>query len=163
MASTKKINRTILVRKRLQLYLEGDAPFENFLAKDMIITDSADGKISFEIAIQEYHLNASKSLHVGMIAAIVDFCGSIVSGSKGVRLTSVSTDLNVSYVASARYGDTILVNAECVKLDKQFAFTTVDIHNKADGRLIAQGRLTLLVISILNDPENEFMNETAKL
>ncbi|CAG8610068.1 22028_t:CDS:2 [Dentiscutata erythropus] len=147
MASTEKlIERFWLVKS-----------FNNFLR--MIITDSADGKFSFEIPIQEYHLNASKSLHGGMIASLVDFCGVIASTSKGVRLTTLSTDLNVSYVASARYGDTILVNAECVKLDKTFAFTAVKVHNKADGRLIAQGRLTLLVTSILNDPENEFKNE----
>ncbi|KAF0542534.1 Thioesterase/thiol ester dehydrase-isomerase [Gigaspora margarita] len=125
--------------------------------------DSTDGKISFEIPIQEHHLNAYKSLHGGMIASLIDFCGAMASASKGVRLTSLSTDINVSYVSSAGYGDTLLVNAECVKLDKTFAFTTVAVHNKVDGRLIAQGRLTLLVASILNDPENEFKNENAKL
>ncbi|CAG8469501.1 10653_t:CDS:2 [Dentiscutata erythropus] len=157
MASTEKINRT---RKMLQQYLEGDATFENFIAKDMILTDSADGKVSIEIPIQEYHLNASKSIHGGMIASLVDFCGALVTASKGVRLTTLSTDINVSYVTSARYGDTILVNAECVNLDKKFAFTTVEVHSKADGRLIAQGRHTLLVTSTHND---QFKNEDAKL
>ncbi|CAG8841475.1 37114_t:CDS:2, partial [Gigaspora margarita] len=78
--------------------------------------------------------NSSKSIHGGMITSLVDFCGALVIASKEVHPTTLSMDINVSYVASVRYGDTIIVNTECVTLDKTFAFTTVEVHNKADGR-----------------------------
>ena len=43
----------------------------------------------------------------------------------------------------ARLGDTILIEAECLKLGKTLAFATVDIRNKSDGgKIVAQGRHT---------------------
>ncbi|CAG8772159.1 12519_t:CDS:2, partial [Dentiscutata erythropus] len=162
MASEKKISRTILTRKMFQQFLESDTTFENFIAKDMKITDIDDGKISFEITIQEYHLNFYKSIHGGVIASLVDLCGSLAVSTIIRRLSRVSTDINVSYIASVGYGDTLLVNAECVELGKTLIFTTVEVHNKADGKLIALGRHSMLVTGIHNDPENEFKTENAK-
>ncbi|CAG8469522.1 10654_t:CDS:2, partial [Dentiscutata erythropus] len=133
MASTKNINRTTLARKMLQLYFEGDASFENFVAKDLIITNATDG----------------------MLASLVDACGSLAISTKGAQLSRLSTDLNISYIASAGCGDTLLVNAECVNLGKAFAFATVEVHNKADGRLIAQGSHTMLMVNFHYDAEND--------
>ena len=43
----------------------------------------------------------------------------------------------------AHEGDTILIDAECLKVGKSLAFATVDIRNKSDGgKLIAQGKHT---------------------
>ncbi|CAG8638778.1 13363_t:CDS:2, partial [Dentiscutata heterogama] len=148
MASEKKISRTILARKMLQQFLEGDATFENFIAKDMKITDTN---------AESQQVNSWRSDSI-----ISRFCGSLAVSTKGVRLTRVSTDINVSYITSVGYGDTIFVNAECVKLGKTLIFTTVDVHNKADGGLIALGRHTMLVTSTYDDSENEFKNEDAK-
>lgn len=43
---------------------------------------------------------------------------------------------------AARLGDTLVIDAECLKLGKTLAFAAVDIRNKSDGTLIAQGRQT---------------------
>ena len=47
------------------------------------------------------------------------------------------------YLSPAKKGDTILIEADCLKLGRSLAFATVDIRNKSDGgRLVAQGRHT---------------------
>ena len=47
------------------------------------------------------------------------------------------------YLSPAKQGDTILIEAECLKVGRSLAFATVDIRNKSnDGRLVAQGRHT---------------------
>ncbi|CAG8580141.1 6572_t:CDS:2 [Cetraspora pellucida] len=121
----------------------------------MTITNATDGKISAEMLIQAHHLNRLESLHGGVIASLVDVCGSLAIASKGMHHTGVSTDLNVSYVGSAENGDILLMNAECVKLGKTLAFTTVEMHNKDNGKLIAQGRHTKFVVIAHTDPNNE--------
>lgn len=47
------------------------------------------------------------------------------------------------YLSPAREGDTIEIDAKCLKIGKTLAFATVDVRNKSNGgRLIAQGRHT---------------------
>ncbi|CAG8781433.1 10826_t:CDS:2, partial [Gigaspora rosea] len=153
MASTG-ISKTVWVRKIFQRIV--DSGFDGFLMKDMAITNATDGKVNAEILIQAQHLNRLKIAHGGMIASLVDVCGSLAVASKGMHHTGVSTDINVSYIGSVAKGDTLLVNAECLKLGKTLAFTFVEMHNKTDGRLIAQGRHTKFVGIAHTDPENEF-------
>lgn len=50
--------------------------------------------------------------------------------------------LPYSYLSPARAGDTLVVTAECLKLGRSIAFASVDIRNKKDGVLVAQGRQT---------------------
>ncbi|CAG8691964.1 11631_t:CDS:1, partial [Cetraspora pellucida] len=54
-------------------------------------------------------------------------------------------------------------NAECVKLGKTLAFTTVEMHNKANGKLIAQGRHTKFVVIAHTDPNNELKIGSSKI
>ena len=45
-------------------------------------------------------------------------------------------------MSAACLGDTLVVDAECLKLGRSLAFASVDIRKKADGSLVAQGRQT---------------------
>ena len=46
------------------------------------------------------------------------------------------------YIKSARPGETILLSAKTLKAGKTVAFLSVDVTNKEDGQLIAQGKHT---------------------
>ena len=46
------------------------------------------------------------------------------------------------YIRAAKEGETILVDANALKVGKSLAFLSVDITNKESGKLIAQGRHT---------------------
>lgn len=56
--------------------------------------------MTFELAIEKKHTNRLNTLHGGTIASIVDLGGSLAVASRGFHSTGVSTDLNVTYLAS---------------------------------------------------------------
>ncbi|CAG8499832.1 17657_t:CDS:2 [Racocetra persica] len=155
-------DRTIWVRKMFHQHLEGGTTFDK-LKKDLAITNTVDGKVSAEILIQEHHLNHMQTVSGGMLALLTDVCGSLAIYSKGMHHAGVSTDINVSYLGSVGNGDTLLVDAECIKLDKKLAFTIVEMRNKADRKVIARGRHTLFIDNANNDPENLFKIEHARM
>ena len=43
---------------------------------------------------------------------------------------------------AAHLGETLVVEAECLKPGKTLAFASVDIRKKSDGTVVAQGRQT---------------------
>ncbi|CAG8740220.1 5576_t:CDS:2 [Cetraspora pellucida] len=155
-------DRTIWVRKMFQRNLKDGTTFDN-LMKDLVITNTADGKISAEMLIQEHHLNRRQLIHGGMLALMTDVCGMLAVYSKGMHNPGSSTDINISYLSSVGNGDTLLMDAECIKLGKNLAFTIVEIRNKADRKVVAQGRHTLFVANAHNDPENLFKIVHAKM
>ena len=54
----------------------------------------------------------------------------------------VTTDLNTSYFAAGRQGETVVAKATALKTGKTLAFVTVDLVEKSSGKLLAQGRMT---------------------
>jgi len=46
------------------------------------------------------------------------------------------------YMNAAKIGEDILITAQVLKQGRTLAFATVDLTNKANGKLIAQGRHT---------------------
>lgn len=46
------------------------------------------------------------------------------------------------YMSAAKVGEEILITAQVLKQGRTLAFATVDLTNKANGKLIAQGRHT---------------------
>ncbi|KAG0168288.1 hypothetical protein DFQ30_004976 [Apophysomyces sp. BC1015] len=85
---------------------------------------------------------------------VVDIGGSLALASRGLFATGVSTDINISYLSGAKEGDMISVLAQCDKLGRTLAFTSVDIKT-SDGRLVARGRHNKFVALAYKHPENE--------
>uniref|UniRef100_A0A915ELS4 Thioesterase domain-containing protein n=1 Tax=Ditylenchus dipsaci TaxID=166011 RepID=A0A915ELS4_9BILA len=54
----------------------------------------------------------------------------------------VSVDLNVSYLAPAKIGDTVVVDAFVTKMGKSLGFTRADLYRKQDNKMIATGMHT---------------------
>lgn len=46
------------------------------------------------------------------------------------------------YMNAAKVGEDVLITAQVLKQGQTLAFATVDLTNKANGKLIAQGRHT---------------------
>ncbi|XP_073678517.1 acyl-coenzyme A thioesterase 13 [Garra rufa] len=46
------------------------------------------------------------------------------------------------YMNAAKIGEDVLITAQVLKQGRTLAFATVDLTNKANGKLIAQGRHT---------------------
>ncbi|CAG8513949.1 4875_t:CDS:2 [Paraglomus occultum] len=128
--------------------------FDTLALSEMKITQATHGRVSGEFTVGGKHLNRLGGLHGGVTSTIVDLGGSLAIASKGLFATGVSTDLNVTFVNSAKQGDVLLMEASCVKLGKTLAFTEINLRNKESGNLIAQGRHTKFVAIAHNDPKN---------
>ncbi|CAG8729749.1 6613_t:CDS:2, partial [Acaulospora morrowiae] len=76
--------------------------------------------------------------------------------AKGMNSTGLSTDISISYIDAAKAGDVLLLKSECLKIGKTLAFTTIDLYNKKDSKLISQGRHTKFLKIAHRDPLNEF-------
>jgi acyl-coenzyme A thioesterase 13 len=117
--------------------------FEKAALDGLKLVSVSPDKVVCTMVVEEKHLNVAYGLHGGVIASLVDVVSSLAVIAKGCYLSGVSTDLNVSYLASVGVGETITIESSCTKLGQTLAFTTTDI--KHGDTLLAQGRHTKYV------------------
>ncbi|QIW95174.1 hypothetical protein AMS68_000692 [Peltaster fructicola] len=85
---------------------------------------------------------------------MTDLGGSLAVASKGLFATGVSTDINVTYIASGgKVGDKILAEVTCDKFGKKMAFTSIRFMNEKN-ELVARGSHTKYIERAWADPEN---------
>ncbi|KAK9471133.1 HotDog domain-containing protein [Dipodascopsis tothii] len=119
------------------------------------LKDAMPGLVKMELEIEKPHTNRLEILHGGVIAAIVDLGGSLALASRGMFSTGVSTDLNVTYIASGgKIGNTIEIESRCHKLGGTLAFTTVEFYTPGSKQLFARGTHTKYVAAAMKDPKN---------
>ena len=129
------------VRARLSAIF-GTKGFDKTMA-GLELLEADGGRCKLRITVDEGVQNLFGSLHGGAIATIVDDAGTmaIMSGDRDGR-PGVTTDLNVTYVAAAKAGEVVLVEANVLKAGRTMAFVAVDLRRERDGALVAQGRMT---------------------
>ncbi|KAG5264243.1 hypothetical protein AALO_G00251530 [Alosa alosa] len=119
-----------------------DTPgFDRVLSKVSILSASP-GKVVCEMKVEEEHTNRGGTLHGGLTATLVDVISTtaIMYSERGAP--GVSVDMNITYMNAAKMGEDVLITAQVLKQGRTLAFATVDLTNKATGKLIAQGRHT---------------------
>lgn len=62
----------------------------------MKVVSATPGKVVSEMVVEQHQTNRLTSLHGGLIASVVDTMGSLALSSRGLWLTGVSTDINVT-------------------------------------------------------------------
>jgi acyl-coenzyme A thioesterase 13 len=115
--------------------------FDKVLEK-VTITAASPGKVTAELIVGQEHTNHGGFLHGGLAATIVDSVSTMAmyTFTESENLSpGVSIDLNVQYMSAANIGETILIEASALKKGKNLAFLSVDILNKANGRLVCRG------------------------
>ncbi|KAI9225161.1 HotDog domain-containing protein [Blastocladiella britannica] len=98
-----------------------------------------------EFDVEEMHLNGWKTLHGGMIAAIVDLVTAAALIAAGHPHSGMSADLSVSYVKAAPLGSTVVIVAEADKVGQNLLFARAALYMKSTGDLVATGRHTKFV------------------
>uniref|UniRef100_A0AC35UAL5 4HBT domain-containing protein n=1 Tax=Rhabditophanes sp. KR3021 TaxID=114890 RepID=A0AC35UAL5_9BILA len=98
-----------------------------------------EGNVKIELEVLKEHTNPFGTLHGGYSSTLIDNVTtmaliSTIKGSPGV-----SVDLHVSFLSSAKIGETIVVEATVVKSGKNLAFSEGKIYNKATNALVASG------------------------
>ncbi|KAF2153763.1 Thioesterase/thiol ester dehydrase-isomerase [Myriangium duriaei CBS 260.36] len=124
------------------------------LLSGLKVTAATPGNVKFELPIQKEHTNRLNILHGGAIASMVDISGSLALASRGLFVTGVSTDLNVTYLASGgKIGDTIRGEVTCDRFGKTLAYTQVQFYNK-EKVLVARGSHTKFIAQAFASDKN---------
>ncbi|XP_025971453.1 acyl-coenzyme A thioesterase 13 isoform X2 [Dromaius novaehollandiae] len=124
-------------------YMVESQGFDRVLCK-MKLLSATPGKIVCELKVEEEHTNRGGTLHGGLTATLVDVVSTTALLYTERAVPGVSVDMNITYTAAAKIGEEVLITAQILKQGKNIAFASVDLTNKATGKLIAQGRHTKL-------------------
>ena len=108
----------------------------------MTLVSAAPGKVICEMKVEEQHTNQLGTLHGGMTATLVDVISTLALLCTERGVAGVSIDMNITYISPAKMGEDILITAHVLKEGRSISFASVDLTNKAMGKLIAQGRHT---------------------
>ncbi|KAL3083441.1 hypothetical protein niasHS_011243 [Heterodera schachtii] len=110
--------------------------FQRTAAKCRVV-DVAEGRVKVEMDVQEEHTNTFGTLHGGLTATLVDIVTTTALCATRRGSAGVSVDLTVNYLAPAKIGDTILIDAFVNRRGQTMGFTGADIFRKSDGLKIA--------------------------
>ncbi|KAL8166277.1 hypothetical protein V2J09_007776 [Rumex salicifolius] len=116
--------------------------FDPFIVKGIHLDHVEPNRILCSFKVPARLVNTTNTLQGGAIAALVDLLGSAVIYTSGVPTTGVSVEINVSYLDSALIDEEIEIEAKNLRVGRTVAVVSVDIKNKATGKMIAQGRHT---------------------
>uniref|UniRef100_A0A8D2M0P2 Acyl-coenzyme A thioesterase 13 n=1 Tax=Zonotrichia albicollis TaxID=44394 RepID=A0A8D2M0P2_ZONAL len=116
--------------------------WNHLYASYMKLHSATPGKVVCEMKVEEEHTNRGGTLHGGLTATLVDVVSTAALLYTERAAPGVSVDMNITYTSAAKIGEDILITAQILKQGKTLAFATVDLTNKATGKLIAQGRHT---------------------
>ncbi|XP_012494124.1 PREDICTED: acyl-coenzyme A thioesterase 13 [Propithecus coquereli] len=115
--------------------------FDRVLEKVTVIS-AVPGKVVCEMKVEEEHTNKMGTLHGGLTATLVDDVSTVALLCTERGLPGVSVDMNITYMSPAKIGEDVVITAHVLKQGRTLAFTSVDLTNKATGKLVAQGRHT---------------------
>lgn len=119
-----------------------DSPgFDRVLSKVNVVAASP-GKVVCQMTVEEEHTNRGGTLHGGLTATLVDVISTAAIMYSERAAPGVSVDMNITYMSAAKIGEDVLITAQVLKQGRTLAFATVDLTNKATGKLLAQGRHT---------------------
>ncbi|XP_074941889.1 acyl-coenzyme A thioesterase 13 [Phalacrocorax aristotelis] len=114
--------------------------FDRVLRKVKLLS-ATPGKVVCEMKVEEEHTNRGGTLHGGLTATLVDVVSTTALLYTERAAPGVSVDMNITYTSAAKIGEEILITAQILKQGRNIAFASVDLTNKATGKLIAQGYL----------------------
>ncbi|KAH8380571.1 hypothetical protein KR009_011526 [Drosophila setifemur] len=102
------------------------------------ITDGGDGRAVGEFTVGPEHLNRQGTLHGGLTATIVDNVTTYALMSKGSH-PGVTANLNVSFIAPAKPGEVVEIEAQTIRAGKKMAYLDCILRIKSDGKIVAKG------------------------
>jgi 1,4-dihydroxy-2-naphthoyl-CoA hydrolase len=124
-------------------------PVDNPLGAHLHIPtfEPQDGRARVEMEVERIHLRHGGLLHGAVVATLLDTVMGVATYSVAPNRAEVVTmQLNVNMTGSARLGDRIIAQAECVHSNRRMAVMQGTLHN-ADGKLLATGSATMIFLS----------------
>jgi uncharacterized protein (TIGR00369 family) len=124
-------------------------PVDNPLGAHLRIPpfESKNGGARMEMDVERIHLRHGGLVHGGVVATLLDTVMGVASYSVAPKKADVVTmQLNVNMTGSARLGDRIVAEAECVHSNRRMAVMQGTLRN-GDGKLLATGSATMIFLS----------------
>ena len=113
--------------------MKPNSPIYRLLLDNIELKSASNGTVVAHLKVDASHLNSKGGLHGVVSACIVDWAGGMAIASTGREKTGVSTDMHVTYVSSAKEGDTLEIEGKVNKVGRMLGFTAVEIR-KVDGQ-----------------------------
>ena len=113
------------------------------------IEEMDEGLVRLSLRLEERHTNPNGVMHGGVITTLMDEAvGAVVAYVRGLDVMReaphATVDMNVSFVAAARAGDDIIVEARALKVGRSVAFAEAEVR-RGDGAPVAKGRFTFVM------------------
>ncbi|KAL0623331.1 Acyl-coenzyme A thioesterase 13 [Plecturocebus cupreus] len=138
-SQSAEITQTKLYKRMKHTLLKVGYLYSN---KPVTLVSAAPGKVICEMKVEEEHTNKLGTLHGGLTATLIDNISTFALLCTERGAPGVSVDMNITYMSPAKLGEDVVITAHVLKQGKTLAFASVDLTNKATGKLIAQGRHT---------------------
>ncbi|KAJ5088025.1 hypothetical protein N7456_011641 [Penicillium angulare] len=106
------------------------------LLEGINIYHAENGLIRATLPVQPLHVNSKGTLHGTLSACVIDWAAGMAIASTGHTATGVSTDLSVSYLSTAKLGDTLEIECKISKIGKTLAFITVTVSKTVEGSAV---------------------------
>ncbi|KAF5283313.1 hypothetical protein FQR65_LT13970 [Abscondita terminalis] len=110
-----------------------------------------DGRCTAEMEVCPEHLDASKNMHPGMTATLIDSFTSfaLLSHKSHEGIESQPVDMYITFFHTPTCGDVITIEGDCLKVGPRLAFTSCTITNKCNGTLLALAAHTKYYMTII--------------
>jgi len=111
-----------------------------------------EGYVRMSITLEEHHTNPNGVMHGGVVTALMDEAlGGVIASVRGLETMfaapHATVEMNASFLAGARPGDRIVVEARVLRLGRRVAFGEAEAHRGNDGgELVAKGRMTFVIM-----------------
>ena len=126
------------VRKRF-----GSSRFARWMGLSLVAL--GDGTSEVRLDLEPHHFNPGGIVHGGVLATLLDGCIGLALRTKlGMEKDHVTVDLNVQYISAMRAG-ALIGHGKAVRVGDRVSHGEAEVTSE-DGRLIAKGSATFLVI-----------------
>jgi uncharacterized protein (TIGR00369 family) len=109
-----------------------------------------EGYVRMSLELQDHHTNPNGVMHGGVVTTLMDDAiGGVIASVRGLdemfAAPHLLVEMNTSFLAAARPGDTITVEAKVLKLGRRVAFGEAETR-RGDGELVALGRMAFVIL-----------------
>ncbi|KAH7170059.1 HotDog domain-containing protein [Dactylonectria macrodidyma] len=133
--------RTAHVQRVLDRLIS-NSPIYTILLSNITLTSTSRGAVTTRLVLEPNHVNSRGTLHGAVSATIVDFTTGLAVASWDLReTTGASVDMHISYLGTAKIGETLEIEATANKVGGSMSFSTIRISKVAED-----GSLTLVTL-----------------
>lgn len=113
--------------------LIANSPIYTLLLSSIKLVDAQKGTVTTRLVLEPNHVNSRGTLHGAVSATIIDFTTGLAIASWDLReTTGASVDMHISYLSTAKIGETLEIVSTADKVGGSMSFSTIRISKIAE-------------------------------